>query len=110
VGSCLTFSCRSVPCPPFALYLAGAHVVGTHAFGPITDAAGLNVTVISTGDYVSFSIVARSDLVPGVWDLADAIPGALDELTAAAKRLPSGASRRARRSRIAWPRRIESVS
>jgi len=92
------------------LYLAGAHVVGTHAFRPITDAAGLNVTVISTGDYVSFSIVARSDLVPGVWDLADAIPGALDELTAAAKRLPSGASRRARRSRIAWPRRIESVS
>jgi diacylglycerol O-acyltransferase len=87
--------------PPFALYLADAHVVGTYAFGPITDGAGLNVTVISTGDHVSFGIVACSDLVPGVWDLADAIPGALDELTAAAKQLPSGASRRARRSRIA---------
>ena len=91
----------SVPGPPFALYLAGAHVVGTYAFRPITDGAGLNVTVISTGDHVSFSIVACSDLMPGVWDLADAIPGALDELTTAAKRLPSGASRRARRSRIA---------
>ena len=91
----------SVPGPPFAMYLARAHVVGTHPFGRIADAAGLNVTVISTGDHVNFSIVACSDLVPGVWDLADAIPGALDELTAAAKRLPSGASRRARRSRIA---------
>jgi WS/DGAT/MGAT family acyltransferase len=84
--------------PPFALYLAGGHVVGIYAFGPITDGAGLNVTVISTGDQVGFGIVACPDLMPGVWDLADAIPGALDELTAAAKRRPPGTSRRARHS------------
>ena len=72
--------------PPSALYLAGGHIVGTYAFGPITDGAGLNVTVISTEDQVGFGIVACADLVPRVWDLADAIPDTLHELTAAARR------------------------
>ncbi len=81
--------------PPFALYLAGGHVVGTYAFGPVTDGAGLNVTVISTDDRVGFGITACSDLVPQVWDLADAIAPALDELTAAAKGLRAPTGRRA---------------
>ncbi|HLM96132.1 MAG TPA: wax ester/triacylglycerol synthase family O-acyltransferase [Acidimicrobiales bacterium] len=85
--------------PPFALYLAGGHVVGTYAFGPVTDGAGLNVTVISTDDRVGFGITACSDLVPQVWDLADAIAPALDELTAAARRLRAPTGSRARRPR-----------
>ena len=85
--------------PPFDLYLAGAHVAGTYAFGPITDGAGLNVTVISTGDQIGFGIVACPDLIPEVWDLAKAIPDALDELTVEAKRLRS--DRRQRRPRTA---------
>ena len=44
----------------FDLYLAGARVAGTYAFGPITDGAGLNVTVISTG-----TKSARYRSVPG---------------------------------------------
>ncbi len=87
--------------PPFDLFLAGARVEGTYAFGPITDGAGLNVTVISTGDRIGFGIVACPDLMPEVWDLAKAIPDALDELTVAVKRLPSDTSRRQRRPRTA---------
>ncbi len=87
--------------PPFALYLAGGHVVGTYAFGPITDGAGLNVTVISTEDRVGFGIVVCSDLVPRVWDLADSIPDTLDELTAAAKRQQPTTNRRTYRPRPA---------
>jgi WS/DGAT/MGAT family acyltransferase len=87
--------------PPFDLYLAGAHVVGTYAFGPITDGAGLNVTVISTGDRVGFGIVGCSDLVPGAWDLAESIPVALDELTAAVRRPPASTVGRVHRPRTA---------
>jgi diacylglycerol O-acyltransferase / wax synthase len=68
--------------PPTDLYLAGARVVGIYAFGPITDGAGLNVTVISTGDRVGVGLVACPDLGLEVWDLAAAIPPALAELSA----------------------------
>jgi WS/DGAT/MGAT family acyltransferase len=83
--------------PPFELSLAGARVVGTYAFGPITDGAGLNVTVISVGDRIGVGIVACPDFVAEVWDLADAVADSLDELTAAARRMRAGTSRRARR-------------
>jgi len=87
--------------PPFTLYLAGARVEGTYAFGPITEGAGLNVTVISTGDDLGFGIVACPDLLPNVWTLADLIPGALDELTKALRHRPSPTKSRAPRPRTA---------
>ncbi|HVN50026.1 MAG TPA: wax ester/triacylglycerol synthase family O-acyltransferase [Acidimicrobiales bacterium] len=71
--------------PPSDLYLAGARVAGIYAFGPITDGAGLNVTIISTGDRVGVGLVACPDLGLEVWGLVDAIPPALDELTAAVR-------------------------
>ncbi len=83
--------------PPFDLYMAGARALGVYTFGPITDGAGLNVTVISTADRIGVGIVACPDHVTDVWELADAVPGALDELTAAARRVRAGAKRRARR-------------
>ena len=70
--------------PPVPLYLAGARLVGFYPFGPITDGAALNVTVLSQDDRVGFGIVTCPDLVPRVWDLAGAIPGALRELLEAA--------------------------
>ena len=91
--------------PPVDLYLAGARVVGTYAFGPITDGAGLNVTVISVGARMGIGIVACPDFVTEVWDLADAIADSLDELVAAARRVRAGASRRARR-----PQPVRGVS
>ena len=55
----------NVPGPPVPLYMAGAHLVGLYPFGPITDGAGLNVTVLSEEDWVGFGIVTCPDLVPG---------------------------------------------
>jgi len=66
--------------PPIPLYMAGARVLGLYPFGPITDGAALNVTVLSQGDRVGFGIITCPDLVPRVWDIAGAIPGALREL------------------------------
>ena len=77
----------NVPGPPIPLYLAGARLVALYPLGPITDGAGLNVTVLSEEDRVGFGIVTCPDLVPRVWDLADAVPGALEELVKAATRI-----------------------
>jgi len=73
----------NVPGPPIPLYLAGARLVGLYPLGPITDGAGLNVTVLSEEDRVGFGIITCPELVPRVWDLADAIPDALGELVSA---------------------------
>jgi diacylglycerol O-acyltransferase / wax synthase len=70
--------------PSVPLYLAGARLVSFYPFGPITDGAALNVTVLSQDDRVGFGIVTCPDLMPRVWDLAGAIPGALHELLEAA--------------------------
>jgi hypothetical protein len=67
--------------------MAGARVVGLYPLGPITDGAGLNVTVLSAEDRVGFGIITCPDLLPQVWDLAGAIPAALDELSEAAELL-----------------------
>ncbi len=69
----------NVPGPPVPLYMAGARVLGLYPFGPITDGAALNITVLSQGDRVGFGIITCPDLMPRVWDLARAIPGALGE-------------------------------
>ncbi len=70
----------NVPGPPIPLYMAGCGVLGLYPFGPITDGAALNITVLSQGDRVGFGIITCPDLMPSVWDLAGAIPGALREL------------------------------
>ena len=72
----------NVPGPPVPLYLGGARLAGLYPLGPITDGAGLNVTVLSQEGRIGFGIVTCPDLLPDVWDLADAIPDALDELLA----------------------------
>jgi diacylglycerol O-acyltransferase / wax synthase len=74
----------NVPGPPVPLYMAGARLAGLYPLGPITDGAGLNVTVLSQEDRIGFGLVTCPDLVPRVWDIADAIPAALRELVSAA--------------------------
>lgn len=73
----------NVPGPPVPLYFAGARLAGLYPLGPITDGAGLNITVLSQEDRIGFGIVTCPDLVPSVWDIAKAVPEALDELYAA---------------------------
>lgn len=86
----------NVPGPPVPLYMAGARLVGIYPLGPITDGAGLNVTVLSEEDRVGFGVISCPDLVPRVWDVADAIPNALAELAKRAASAEAAVSRSAR--------------
>ena len=70
----------NVPGPPLPLYMAGARLAGLYPLGPIMDGAGLNVTVLSNEDRIGFGFIACRELVPNLWDLADAVPEALGEL------------------------------
>jgi len=71
----------SVPGPPQPLHLAGARLVGIHPLGPIYSGVSLNVTAIGCADSLDIGLVACRGRMPDLWDLADAIPMALDELT-----------------------------
>ena len=42
--------------------------------------AGLNITVMSLDGKLGIGVISCPDLVPDVWDLADAFPAVLDEL------------------------------
>ena len=78
----------NVPGPPVPLYMAGARLAGLFPLGPIMDGAGLNVTVLSNEDRIGVGFIACRELVPRLWDLADAVPAALDELLTAVKARP----------------------
>jgi WS/DGAT/MGAT family acyltransferase len=75
----------NVPGPPIPLYFNGAKLVGLYPLGPIMDGAGLNLTVLSNMDSVGFGFISCRELMPDLWDLAEAVPAALAELVEAAK-------------------------
>jgi diacylglycerol O-acyltransferase len=75
----------NVPGPPFPLYFAGAKLVGLNPLGPIFDGAGLNITVLSYVDNIDWGFIACRELMPELWDLAEAIPDAQAELLKAAQ-------------------------
>jgi len=75
----------NVPGPPMPIYFMGARITGFYPFGPVFDGAGLNVTVISNDGHLDVGLTACRELVPDVWDLADDIPIALEELLSAAR-------------------------
>jgi WS/DGAT/MGAT family acyltransferase len=70
----------NIPGPPFPLYSNGARVVAHYPMGPIFDGGGLNITVMSYLDSLDFGLVACADLIPNVWQLADGLGAALEEL------------------------------
>lgn len=72
--------------PESPLYLNGAALVGLQSMGPLIDGVGLNFTGWSYLDTLHLGIVACREHVPDLWDLADAIPGELAELLAAAEK------------------------
>jgi WS/DGAT/MGAT family acyltransferase len=76
----------NVPGPPMPIYFMGARITGFYPFGPIFHGAGLNVTVISNDGHLDVGLIACRELVPDVWDLADDLPLALEELLSAARR------------------------
>jgi diacylglycerol O-acyltransferase / wax synthase len=75
----------NVPGPPFPLYFAGAKLVGLNPLGPVMDGAGLNITVLSYVDNINWGFIACRELMPDLWDLANAIPEAQAELLKAAQ-------------------------
>lgn len=74
----------NVPGPQFPLYLAGAELVAAYPLGPVFEGAGLNVTVMSYLGWMDFGFNAATSAVPDLWELADNIAPAMEELREAA--------------------------
>jgi len=73
----------NVPGPPIPVFLAGAALVRAYPMGPVIEGAGLNITVMSFLDSIDIGFMVCDDAMPDVWDLADAVAPAFDELRAA---------------------------
>jgi diacylglycerol O-acyltransferase len=90
----------NVPGPTVPLYSAGARVLGVWPMGPITDGAGLNITVMSYLGALNFGLVACRELAPDLDALADALVLAMEELhkaVGAGEAAPEKAKRRGTR-------------
>jgi len=77
----------NVPGPRFPLYFGGARVAAIYPIGPVMEGSGLNLTVMSYLDTVDFSFNVDATLMPDVWDLANAIPGAAKNVLEAGRAL-----------------------
>jgi diacylglycerol O-acyltransferase len=83
--------------PDEPLYSEGMKVVALQSMGPIVDYLGLNMTGWSYVDTMSIGVVACREHVPDIWELAERVPEALEELVVAAEEAsrqpipPSGA-------------------
>jgi diacylglycerol O-acyltransferase len=79
----------NVPGPTTALSIAGARLLSISSMGPLLENIGLNITVWSYLDDMSFGIVGVPEHVPDLRRLADHLHDALTELRkAAAARAP----------------------
>ena len=75
----------NVPGPPIPLYCRGARLDDGYLVGPLLVNSGLNLTVLSYRDSLHFGVVVCPDVVDDHWAIARALPGALDDLVAAAR-------------------------
>jgi WS/DGAT/MGAT family acyltransferase len=66
--------------PQEQLYFLGCRLDAMYPLGPIIAGAALNITVMSLNGRLGVGILSCPDLVPDLWDLADAFPAALKEL------------------------------
>ncbi len=67
--------------PQIPLYLNGIRVLASYPVSVLTELAGnLNITVMSYDGHLDFGILACSDGVPDIWDLARYLHDALTEL------------------------------
>ena len=72
----------NVPGSPITLYAEGSPVRAIYPIGPVLDAIGLNISVLSYAGAVEFGLVSCPELVPDLWSIADALPAELDALVA----------------------------
>ena len=75
----------NVPGPNIALYSCGAELEAMYPMGPITDGAGLNITIFSYRGTIHFGLVACRETVPDLDRLAGHLHNSLDELLKAAE-------------------------
>jgi WS/DGAT/MGAT family acyltransferase len=66
--------------PGSPLFVEGFPLEELHSMGPLANELGLNITMWSYCDTLSFGVVACPEHVPDLWDLVDRLPGALEEL------------------------------
>jgi diacylglycerol O-acyltransferase len=83
-GSPVNLVISNVPGPREPLYAAGAKLVHYVPVSTIAEGQGLNITVQSYLDTLDFGLVGCAELVPDIWDLADAIVDDLQALATAA--------------------------
>jgi diacylglycerol O-acyltransferase len=74
----------NVPGPDFPLYMGGAEMQAGFPLGPVMDGMGLNITIMSYRGVLYWGLVSDARAVPRLWDVAAAIPAALEELLLAA--------------------------
>ncbi|WP_327097754.1 wax ester/triacylglycerol synthase family O-acyltransferase [Nocardia vinacea] len=71
----------NVPGPQMPLYAGGIQVAGTYPISVLTDLSGpLNITVMSYNGHLDFGILACTDSIPDVWNIASYLRDALAEL------------------------------
>ncbi len=70
----------NVPGPREQLYFLGCKIDAMYPLGPLIGSAGLNITVMSLNGELGIGVIACPDLLPDLWDIADAFPDALKEL------------------------------
>ena len=76
----------NVPGPDVPFYCCGALVEAAYPMGPLTAWTGLNVTVLSYRDRLSFGLVTCPDVVDDVTELLVAIDDEFDDLSHAITR------------------------
>ena len=69
--------------PGAPLFVEGFPLEELHSMGPLANELGLNITMWSYCDQLSFGAVACPEHVPDLWDLVDRLPAALRELRTA---------------------------
>lgn len=74
------------------LYCAGVKVKAVHATAPLTEGAGLNITLINHAADVDISVSVCPDSITAVDEIATGIARSVGILVAAAKNSPRGAS------------------
>jgi len=73
----------NVPGPPLPVYSAGAKLLATYPLGPLLAGCALNITLFSYVDHVDVGLVACPDIIDDVDIIAESLPAALHDLSAA---------------------------
>lgn len=80
----------NVPGPQEQLYFLGCGIESMYPLGPLLGGAGLNITVMSLNGALGIGIISCPDLMPELWEMADAFPDALKELLECRVATPGG--------------------